>query len=247
MFYGLTRKECRTLAYEMAKTNRLNYPSTWDDNKKAGEDWLYHFMQRHPQLSLRTPEGCSLARASSFNLHNVTSFYDTLENLYDQFPQFADGTRVFNLDETGMLTVTKSPKIIAEKGVRQCAKAASGEKGTLVTVCCIVSASGNTVPPVMVFPRVHLQSHMLNGAPPGTLGLAQKTGWMCSDLSVEVMKHTNSSKDSPTLLTYDNHESHLSMNAIDLAKDNGVQILSLPYHRTRQTNYNPWTSHCTNL
>ncbi|KAI5707329.1 hypothetical protein M8J77_000295 [Diaphorina citri] len=75
---------------------------------------------------------------------------------------------------------------------------------------------------------------MLNGAPPGTLGLAQKTGWMCSDLFVEVMKHTNSSKDSPTLLIYDNHESHLLMNAIDLAKDNGVQILTLLPHTSNK-------------
>ncbi|KAI5722611.1 hypothetical protein M8J76_010920 [Diaphorina citri] len=117
-----------------------------------------------------------------------------------------------------MNTVTKSPKIIAKRGTKQCAKATSGEKGTLVTVCCIVSASGNTIPPVMIFPRVNFQRHMIHGAPPGTLGLANKSGWMMSDLFLETLKHfvkhTNSSEERPTLLIYDNHESHLSYQAI---------------------------------
>ncbi|KAI5724685.1 hypothetical protein M8J77_005936 [Diaphorina citri] len=238
MFYGFTKEESRILAYEVAKANNLKYPTSWDREQKAGTDWLYHYMQRHTQLSLRTPEGCSLARAASFNQHNVTKFYDNLNLMYERYPEFSDGTRVFNFDETGMNTVTKSPKIIAKRGTKQCAKATSGEKGTLVTVCCIVSASGNTIPPVMIFPRVNFQRHMIHGAPPGTLGLANKSGWMMSDLFLETLKHfvkhTNSSEERPTLLIYDNHESHLSYQAIDYAKANGVKILTLPPHTTNK-------------
>lgn len=75
---------------------------------------------------------------------------------------------------------------------------------------------------------------MINNAPPGTLGLATKTGWMNSELFVEVMKHfircSNSSKEKPTLLILDNHESHLSIEAVDLAKENGVIMLTIPPH-----------------
>ncbi|KAJ8965431.1 hypothetical protein NQ314_004138 [Rhamnusium bicolor] len=79
---------------------------------------------------------------------------------------------------------------------------------------------------------------MLVGAPPGTLGLAQPTGWMTAFLFVEVMKHfilhTSSSLDNPSLLIFDNHESHLSLEVVKLAKTYGVEILTLPPHSSNK-------------
>ncbi|KAI5719329.1 hypothetical protein M8J76_008679 [Diaphorina citri] len=79
---------------------------------------------------------------------------------------------------------------------------------------------------------------MTDGAPIGTLGLANKTGWMTTELFTEVMKHyikhSNSSVDNPSLLLFDNHESHLSAAAINLAKENGVYILTFPPHCTNK-------------
>ena len=110
----------------------------------------------------------------------------------------------------------------------------SGERGVLVTTCCIINATGNTLPPVMVFPRVHFKNHMLNGAPKATLGLATRSGWMNSDLFPQVMAHfihhSKSSKENPCLLIMDNHESHLSVEVLDMAKANGVTILTIPPH-----------------
>ncbi|KAJ8913928.1 hypothetical protein NQ315_005726 [Exocentrus adspersus] len=88
----------------------------------------------------------------------------------------ADGSRIFNLDETGTKTVPGESRIIAERASKQVCRVTSGEKGTLVTTCAFISASGNRIPPAMVFPRVHFKEHMLLGAPPGTLGLAQPSG-----------------------------------------------------------------------
>lgn len=64
---------------------------------------------------------------------------------------FADGTRIFNLDDTSTKTVQKPQKVIAPKGRKNIGKVTSGERGTLVTTCCIISASGIALPPVMVF------------------------------------------------------------------------------------------------
>lgn len=79
---------------------------------------------------------------------------------------------------------------------------------------------------------------MINSAPPGSLGLATPSGWMNSQLFVEVMRHfirhTNSSIENPTFLLFDNHESHLSLECIDLAKSSGVTILTFPPHCTNK-------------
>lgn len=234
MCYGKSRKDLRCIAYEVAIANQINVPENWHTNKKAGLEWLLGFMSRHPNLSIRQPEGCSLSRATSFNRHNVDQFFNNLENILNRTPEFADGTRIFNLDETATTTVQKPRKIIAKKGIKQVSSATSGERGILVTTCCVISASGNFIPPVMVFPRKKFKEHMLNGAPSATLGLAHSTGWMTTELFVHVMKHfihhTASSLEHPSLLIMDSHETHLSVEVLILAKKHGVTVLTLPPH-----------------
>lgn len=76
------------------------------------------------------------------------------------------------------------------------------------------------------------------GTPPGSLILANISGWMNSELFLDVMKHfirrTGTSKEYPSILLMDNHESHLSIEALDLAKESGVTVLTLhPHTSTR--------------
>lgn len=98
--YGLTLQDARSLASDLANANGTKMPDNWQPAKKAGIDWMKAFMKRHP-LSLRKPEGCSLARNAAFNKENVALFYDNLKGIYEKYPIFKDGTRVYNLDETG--------------------------------------------------------------------------------------------------------------------------------------------------
>lgn len=65
----------------------------------------------------------------------------------------------------------------------------SAERGELITIGAIISASGNTIPPLFVFPRVHYKDHFLEGAPEGSLGAANRSGWIKADIFVSVLKH----------------------------------------------------------
>lgn len=238
MCYGQTIVNIKKLAYEMAIINGLPVPNSWQTNKQAGREWFLGFMTRHPKLSVRQPEACSLSRATSFNRHNVGLFFTNLENIFKKHGNFNSGTRIYNLDETATTTVRKPKKIIAQKGIKQVSSCISAERGLLVTTCCVVSASGNTIPPVMVFPRKKINPRMTSGAPAGTLGLVSDSGWMTRELFPSVMRHfiahTSSSLDNPSLLIFDNHESHLTIEGLNLAKDNGVVILTLPPHTSNK-------------
>ena len=59
-------------------------------------------------------------------------------------------------------------------------------------------------------------------------------GWMTSSLFLNVMehffKHSNASIDNQVLLIMDNHESHLSIDAIEYAKQHGVTLLTIHPH-----------------
>ncbi|XP_022204364.2 uncharacterized protein LOC111060980 [Nilaparvata lugens] len=234
MCYGKSTKDFRELAFEMAKMNNKEVPESWQRNMRAGVDWMQGFLKRNPQVRIHQPEACSLSRATSFNKHNVGIFFENLKSAYNRSESFCDGTRIYNLDETATTTVQKPKKVLASKGSKQVSKCTSGERGTLVTTCCIVSASGNSLPPAMVFPRKNYKEHMINGAPAGTLGLVTSNGWMTGEAFISVMKHfikhSGSTMENPTILICDNHESHLTIETIDLAKQNGVIIVTLPPH-----------------
>lgn len=100
--YGLTLRELRSVAYQLAEKNHIPHQF----NRKtqlAGYDWACGFRKRHPQLALRSPEPTSMARAQGFNKVAVSGFFDVLERIFDAttFP----ASRVYNVDETGILTV----------------------------------------------------------------------------------------------------------------------------------------------
>jgi DDE superfamily endonuclease/helix-turn-helix, Psq domain len=253
--HGLTIDNTRKLAYEYAVFCQRKVPNSWKVNEKAGIDWLQSFRKRHLSLSLRKPENTSLARAISFNRANVSMFFDNLMLLRTAYNYEADD--IINLDETALSTVVASPKVLAPRGTKQVGQVVSGERGDTVTLCSIVTAAGRALPPVFVFPRVKFQTHFLNGAPPSSLGLAAKSGWMNSVIFLDVLKHIQKHKRCTTsqrlLLIMDNHESHISLAAINYCRDNGIDVLTLPPHCSHKMQpldvncFGPFKTHMTKL
>ena len=132
------------------------------------------------------------------------------------------------------MQLVRKAKVIACRNEKQVGKLTSGERGALVTVLYAVNAARNSVPPMLVFSRVKLRDHMMKGAPPDSIGVANLSGWMSAACFTEFIKHfikhTKCSKDSPAILILDNHDSHISIKTIDLSKENDVTLLTLPPH-----------------
>ncbi|KAJ8967719.1 hypothetical protein NQ314_002665 [Rhamnusium bicolor] len=138
------------------------------------------------------------------------------------------------MDETGITTVQKPDRVVARKGFKQIGQVTSAERGTLVTLAISVSARGNSTHPFFVFPRVHFKDHFLNGAPTGSTGCANISGWMKEEHFLEFAKHfvrnVKCTRERPVLLLLDNHDTHLSIEALNFLKNNGVCVLSFPPH-----------------
>lgn len=97
MFYGLTPKLVRRLAYEYATKNLRKIPEKWETDKMSTESWFTNFMRRHPRLSVRKPEATSLARMTSFNKSTVELFQNKLQEVLTRY-SFTPA-HIFNLDE----------------------------------------------------------------------------------------------------------------------------------------------------
>ncbi|XP_063731553.1 uncharacterized protein LOC134859146 [Eleginops maclovinus] len=232
LFYGLSTKEVRRLAFQLAFFYKCSYPDTWNECSMAGREWFFGFMKRHPCLSIRCPQATSLSRNTSFNRHNVSMFYDNLAMVIDRY--HFEGTDIWNMDETGVTTVQEPENVVAGRGVRQVGAVTSGERGTLVTVACAGNALGNMIPPMFIFPRVHFKDHFIRDGPPGCIGAANKSGWMLEEHFLQFLQHfqhhTRASLYSKVLLILDNHSSHLSVAGINFCRENGIVMLSFPPH-----------------
>ena len=75
---------------------------------------------------------------------------------------------------------------------------------------------------------------MLKDAPSESLNLAYPSSWMTNDLFADAIKHfvkfMKVSKSNPGVVLMDNHISHLSIDAIDMIKENGLRLLTFPPH-----------------
>ena len=114
----------------------------------------------------------------------------------------------------------------------------SGERGATVTVICAMSASGQFLPPMFIFPRKRMLDQLMRGAPDRSVGYCSKSGWTDCDLFVKWLQHfvvvTNASKATPQVTILDGHHSHKSLDAITFAVENGTHLIILPPHCTHK-------------
>ena len=90
-----------------------------------------------------------------------------------------------------------------------------------------MSAAGEYVPPMFVFPRKRMKTELMDRAPPGSIAEAHETGWMQSDICVRWFQHFITQPYS--LLILDGHKTHTSnLPFIEMARKSHVVVLCLP-------------------
>ena len=233
--YGLGTKDVRRLAYEIAERTGISHPFS-REKKMAGKEWLRGFLARYPSLSIREPQGTSLARVLGFTRSKVNEFFTICKDLLAT--THATPSRIWNMDETGISVVHKPAKILATKGARQVSKVTSGERGKNITVVCAMNAAGIYLPPMIIFPRKRMVESLMNGAPPQSVGCASSSGWIDAELFLKWLNHfaivTNASSNAPQIIILDGHHSHKTLEAVVFARAHGICLLTLPPKSTHK-------------
>lgn len=233
--FGFTCKEVQELAYQLAEKNGYEHCFN-KETKKAGQEWLDGFRRRNKDISLRKPEPTSAARAQAFNKPQIERFFKVLQEVIDK--NNITPNAIYNVDESALSTVQRPQKVFATTGRKQVGSLTSAEKGSHSTVVCCMSATGNFVPPCIIFPRKNMRPELIDDAPTGTLGVAQESGWMTTAVFYKWLKHFQSyvkaSVENKVLLILDGHISHKGIDCLTFAKENGIILVCLPPHCTHR-------------
>jgi hypothetical protein len=113
----------------------------------------------------------------------VKQFFCLLSSLNDKYNFNSDN--IYNVDETGISTVQSMQiKVLGMSGKRQVGGLSSAERGVLVTAEIYMSASGNFVPMVFVFPLARENKELLDDAPPGSTAEYHFSGWMQTEIFI---------------------------------------------------------------
>jgi hypothetical protein len=231
MGFGLTRQDVMRIAYQIVTKSGRPHPF---QNGSAGRSWFESFQCRHPNLTLRSAQPLSFARAAAGNKEVIADFFAKLGAICARLNLLAKPMQIFNVDETGISVVHKPGKVLTELGRRNVWEVTSAERGKTHTVVTCVSASGFSVPPMLIYPRKRLTERLKNGAFPGTLFACSDNGWINQVLYLEWFRFFVASipPTRPVLLIEDGHSSHISLEVIKLAKENHIHLLCLPSHTT---------------
>lgn len=225
----------RSIAYQFAV--ELNLPHKFNTEEKlAGYDWLYSFMERNPNLSIRKAEGLSVARAQGMNRKDVKNYFDVLEKIIIEHDLTNKPQNIFNMDETGFSVNNEPGKVIGEKGAKVVQNITSCERGEHVTIVGACSAEGRFLPPVLIFKGVYKKDDWLEGLPPGSeIFMNPKKAYMTTELFTKWFTEIFLPRKAPgtNLLILDGHASHCSSpELLQSAKDDDVIMLIFPSHTT---------------
>ena len=234
MFYGLPKDDVRRMVYCYAKACQSKaIPEAWEVHQKATHDWYYAFMDRHPSLVLKAPEGMSIARIVAFNKVNVETFFRAYTSAMGKYQFTPD--RIYNLDESSVPTVMKPSRVVCERG-QPVASQISRERGESMTFVGIINAVGQSLPPVFIIPRKKWNHEFKRNTIYGSKFILHSSGWMNGELFMETLQHvherTNCSKENKICLIIDNAECHMNIHVVEYAIEHGIVIVTLPPHTT---------------
>ena len=138
--------------------------------------------------------------------------------------------QIFNMDESGMPLDPKSPRLVFEKGCHASC-VTTGDK-TQITILACVSATGFSMPPMVIWDRQSLSPELTIREVPGTIYGLSKKGWIDYELldvwfnyHFYIMLQLQSQF---YLRMLDGHSSHYCPDTIQLTAKHQVILFILP-------------------
>lgn len=204
-------------------------------NNRPGRKWMNLFLKRHPEISVRHTEILSKARASVTEEDIRKWFVDLKQYLTEEGAHdiLENPSRIFNMDETGMSLCPKIGKILGEKGEKNQYILASGQEKQCMSVLCTVSADGESVDPLIIYPYKRFPRDIIESIPDGVAAGKSDSGWMISPTFFEYIanvfypKLVEKNISFPVLVLFDGHKSHINLELHDFCNEKKILLFCL--------------------
>ena len=230
MGFGKTRRDVKLLVETYTRSKGTLKGS------EISNGWWQKFLKRNPSLRLRAGDATAGVRMDAVNVENITAYFDLLRNVFDEFGFDQHPERIYNMDETGVPLEPHPPKVVAFKGQKKVRYRTSGQKAQITVIGC-GSATGQALPPFIIFSAKQLNILWTKGEVSGSRYGVSDKGWVDQELFYYWLKEhflENAVSQRPLLLLLDGHSSHFEPCSIQFAKDNEVIIFCLPPHTTHE-------------
>ena len=159
----------------------------------------------------------------AMNQETIDHYYSLLHDTLSEHDLLNQPSQMNNVDKTGVPLDPHPPKVITTKGkvTKKVRYRTSGLKGQVTVVGC-TNASGQVIPPMIIFDAARLNpAWTKDEVPRAKFGLSAN-GWINSDLFeawfVEhFLKHAISAR--PLFILLDGHSTHYQPLVIRLARE----------------------------
>ena len=252
--YGKTRAEVKSIAERTLKFKETEEDAKILKGDRVTDGWFNRFMERNDKLSLRKGDATANVQMDCLNTEAIKSYFDLLKSVLENHNLMKSPGQIYNVDETGMPLNHRTPKVVTQKGQKKVRVRTTGDKSQITIVGC-VSASGQVIPPYVIFDTATLNLAWTEGEVPGTQYGLSKKGWIDTKLFYHWLTHflLYAVPARPLLLLLDGHSSHFQPEVLKEAKKRDVIVFCLPPHTTHASQpldaavFGPLKQHWTNV
>ena len=222
-------------AFAWAVSLRAGTQARFNNETGPGKNWWRGFRSRHPELSLRTADNLERSRACALTREVVDKYFACLKTTLENKGLTNAPRQLFNRDETFLPLNIPCSKVIAHKNARHVYAQSRGTSEHITLLCC-ASAAGIAHPPMIIYSKSFPGGNYRFDGPDDALYARSESRWIGSELFLSWMKKVflrHCGSQLPIILFFDGmHVSHITLNVIDLARENDVILFCLPPHTT---------------
>jgi len=230
MGYGKTRRDVLRIAESCAKAKGVLR------KERITQGWWRSFRERQGDLSLRRGDNTAHVRMDAVNEETISHYFSLLQEIMDVNDLNDSPGQIYNVDETGVPLDPKAPNIVSQTGAKKVRYRSTGRKGQITVVAC-GSATGQVIPPTIIFEGKRVNHAWTSNELPGMSYGCSDSGWITTELfeswlCEHFLKHAV--RERPLLLLLDGHSTHYQPDLVRYAVSNQVLLLCLPPHTTHE-------------
>lgn len=167
-------------------------------------------------------------------------YFDNLkETLTEEDGSMVPPHRVFNYDEKNLSDDPGTKRCIFKEGVKYPERIMNSSKASISAMFC-GSATGDLLPPYVVYKAKNLYSKWLKGGPAGTRYNCSKSGWFDAivfrdwfeQIYVSHVKEQKLNEQGKVVIIGDNLSSHFSPEVLKLCVEYNIAFVCLPKNAT---------------